>query len=167
MEFPYGIGLGDLTPVLVIVAVISTAALLLLMSQRYRASFAALGAVIPATFLVALMTILPLVNPYRSTVKLAKDMDRMLPPGGKMTFFWNISDTALFYTDRKAALIWTEQDLLRYLATDGTPLCVIDTRQYAKLPRVAAASSIVDTEGSKLLITRRLPQATGPHGGEQ
>ncbi len=166
MEFPYGIGLRDIAPILIIVTVLSTAALLFLLSQRYRAAFAALAATLSIGFLVALVTILPLVDPYRSTVKLAKEMDRMLPPGEKMTFFWNISDTALFYTDRKATLIWTEQDLLRYLASDGTPLCVIDSRQYEKFPRVAAASSIIDREGRKLLITRRQPQATGPQGGE-
>ncbi len=157
----YGIGLPDLAPFAVIVTVIVAAALLLLLARKYRAAFAALAATFSVAFLVVIVTILPLVDPYRSTEKLAKEMDRLLPPGEKMTFYWDIKDTALFYTDRKAAILYTEQALLDHLASGRAPLCVIEKGQYAQLPRVIAATSVLMEEGNKLLITPKVQAAQG------
>jgi hypothetical protein len=85
----------------------------------------------------------------------------MLLPGEKLTFFWDIKDTALFYTDRKATLLYTEKQLLDYLSSGRTALCVIARQDYERFPQVVAASTVVDREGNKLLIAPRPHAASG------
>jgi 4-amino-4-deoxy-L-arabinose transferase-like glycosyltransferase len=155
MEGQYGIGLHDLSVFLIVVTIILAASLILLLVRMHRASFFALAATFSVGLLVALVIIIPRADPFRSTKKLAQEMDRMLPPGEKLTFFWDIKDTALFYTDRRAAVLYTEKGLLDHLSSDPASLCIIERNEYERLPRIVAASSIVDTEGNKLLITGR------------
>jgi 4-amino-4-deoxy-L-arabinose transferase-like glycosyltransferase len=161
MEGEYGIGASDLASFLIVITIILASALVLLLLRMRRASFVALAAAFSVGFLVALAVIIPRADPYRSTKKLAQEMDRMLPPGEKLTFFWDIKDTALFYTDRKATLLYTEKQLLDYLSSGRTALCVIARQDYERFPQVVAASTVVDREGNKLLIAPRPHAASG------
>jgi hypothetical protein len=40
-----------------------------------------------------------------------------------------------------------------YLSSNKTTLCVIEREQFAKYPKVAAASRVVSEEGNRLLIS--------------
>jgi hypothetical protein len=70
-----------------------------------------------------------------------------------LVFFRKLWDSALFYTNRRATVLNTEEMLLEYLASNKKTLCVIEREWYAKLPAVAAVSRIIDEEGNKLLIS--------------
>ncbi len=161
MEAQYGIGLVDLALFGGVIAIGTAAALLILLVRRYDAAFAVLAATSAAGFLVVLLIVMPAIDPYRSTKKLAQEMDRLLPPAEELTFFWDLKDTALFYTNRKAIVLYTEKDLLDHMASGRTPLCVIESARYQGFPALAAATTIVDREGNKLLIAPRAPRRQG------
>ena len=47
------------------------------------------------------------------------------------------------------------KELLDYLGSRKTALCVIEKERYRQFPLVMAASSVLDEEGNKLLISGR------------
>lgn len=148
----YGMNLHDMSGLWITLTVISAIALFSFIFRRYRASFAALAATFFAGFLVFLTAYVPLMDPYRSTRGLAREMDALLAPGERLVFYWTLRDSALFYTDRRAIVLHSERELLDYLASDKKALCVIERDQYQQLERAAEISSVLAEEGNKLLI---------------
>lgn len=155
MQLQYGISLSDLHVLWITITVILTTAFLLFIYRHYRASFTALAATFAIGFLIVIVAYVPVMDPYRSTKALAKEMDRMLPPGEQLVFFWRLRDSALFYTNRRATILYTEQQLLDYLASNKRALCVIEREQYRQFEHVAASSSVLREEGNKLLISNK------------
>jgi 4-amino-4-deoxy-L-arabinose transferase-like glycosyltransferase len=155
LETLYGIHLYDLNGFWIVITAILLVAVLFLILKRYQAAFAALAATFAVGFLMALVAYLPSIDPYRSTRTLAREMDRRLPPGEKLVFFWRLRDSALFYTDRKATILYSEQEVLSYLGSGKMALCIIEKEQYRQFSSVMAASSIIGEEGNKLLIAVR------------
>jgi glucan phosphoethanolaminetransferase (alkaline phosphatase superfamily) len=149
----YGMNLYDMSGLLIAVTLILIIALLLFVFRRYRSAFSALAATFGVGILIFLTAYVPVMDPYRSTRALAKEMDSMLTPGEPLVFFRKLWDSALFYTNRRATVLNTEEMLLEYLASNKKTLCVIEREWYAKLPAVAAVSRIIDEEGNKLLIS--------------
>jgi len=130
-------------------------ALLFFLARKYWSSFSALAAMFVVGMLFFITAYAPIMDPYRSTRTLAKEMDSALPPGEPLVFFWRLWDSALFYTDRRATILHTEKELLDYLGSRKTALCVIEKERYRQFPLVMAASSVLDEEGNKLLISGR------------
>jgi large subunit ribosomal protein L9 len=60
--------------------------------------------------------------------KLALEMDSLLPSGEKLVFFRNLRDSALFYTDRRAIVLHSEQELLDYLVKVQLSPLLSDTK---------------------------------------
>ena len=152
LETLYGMRLYDLRGLLIALTAILSIALIFFLYRKYRESFFALAATFAVGFLLFVAVYVPKMDPYRSTRTLAREMDRMLPAGEPLVFFWRLRDSGLFYTNRRAVLLYSEKELIDYLASSKTPLLVIEQEQYEKLPEVAAASRIIDKEGNKLLI---------------
>jgi hypothetical protein len=73
-------------------------------------------------------------------------MDSALRPGEPLVFFWRLCDSALFYTNRRATVLHTGEQLLAYLSSSKKTLCVIEREEYAKFPKFAAVSRIIDEE---------------------
>ncbi len=155
LQLQYGINLNDLYGFLLALTGIMTIAFFFHVFRHYRAAFTALAATFVVGIIVVNTVYIPLINPYRTTLALAKEMDGMLPPGEKLAFFGRIRDTALFYTNRRAAILSSEQELLHYLASNKRVLCVIDREQYQKFKRVLKCSYVLGEEGDKLLISNR------------
>jgi len=155
MQMQYGINLHDLYGLLIVITGIITIAFFFYILRHYRAAFTALA----ATFVVGIIVIntiyIPLINPYRSTKGLAKEMDGMLSPGENLVFFRMLWDSALFYTNRRATILYSEQELQHYLASKKRVLCVIERDQYLQFEHVLKSSYVMDEEGNKLLISNR------------
>jgi 4-amino-4-deoxy-L-arabinose transferase-like glycosyltransferase len=155
MQMQYGINLHDLLSFLIVITGIVTIAFLLHVLRHYRATFTALA----ATFVVGIIVInnvyIPQINPYRSTKGLAKEMDGMLPPGENLVFFRMLWDSALFYTNRRATILQSEQELQQYLASNKRVLCVIGREQYLQFEHMLKSSYVIGGEGNKLLISNR------------
>ena len=152
LELQYGMRLYDCSAFFVVITAILLAALLLLFLRQYHAAFIALSSTFVAGLLVLLVLYLPAIDPYRSTVNLAKQMDRLLPPGEKLVFFSKLRDSALFYTDRRATILYSENELRDHLNSGTTALCVIEKEQYRQLPQIVGLSSVLGEEGNKVLI---------------
>ena len=157
MQMQYGINLHDLYGFLIVITGIVTIAFFFLVLRQYRATFMALA----ATFVVGIVVIntvyIPLINPYRSTKVLAKEIDGMLPPGENIVFFRTLWDSALFYTNRRVTILNSEQELQDYLASKRRVLCVIDREQFRQYEHERALNSsyVIGEEGNKLLISNR------------
>jgi 4-amino-4-deoxy-L-arabinose transferase-like glycosyltransferase len=149
----YGMSLQDMSGLLIALTVILFIALLFFLARKYWSSFSALAAMFVVGMLFFITAYAPIMDPYRSTRTLAKEMDSALPPGEPLVFFWRLWDSALFYTNRRATVLHTEEQLLAYLASNKKTLCVIEREKYAKFPKVAAVSRIIDEEGNRLLIS--------------
>ncbi|MGE5807797.1 MAG: ArnT family glycosyltransferase [Nitrospirota bacterium] len=118
--------------------------------------YASLGLAVLAKGPIGLLLITVYVlqmDPYRSTRMLAKEMDIALPPGDPIVCFRRLWDTTLFYTNRRAIVLHSDGQLIDYLSSNKTTLCIIERDQFAKFLRIAAASRIVNEEGNRLLIS--------------
>jgi 4-amino-4-deoxy-L-arabinose transferase-like glycosyltransferase len=149
----YGMSLQGMSGLLIALTVILFIAFLFFLARKYWSAFSALAATFAIGMLFFITAYAPIMDPYRSTRTLAKEMDSALRPGEPLVFFWRLWDSALFYTNRRAIVLHTEEQLLAYLSLNKKTLCVIEREKYAKLPKVAAVSHIVDEEGNKLLIS--------------
>ncbi len=155
LQVQYGMSLHDLYGLWTAVMGIPAIGFLFFLYRRYRAAFTALAAAFVVGILVFIVAYVPSIDPYRSTRTLAKEMDTMLPAGERLVFFKKLWDSALFYTNRRANVIHSEQQLQDYLASNRLALCVIEQEDYARLAQVAKSSYILGTEGDKLLISNR------------
>jgi 4-amino-4-deoxy-L-arabinose transferase-like glycosyltransferase len=153
LQMNYGMNLHGMSGLLIAITLILIIALLLFVFRKYRSAFSALAATFSVGILIFLTAYVPSMDHYRSTRALAKEMDSMLTPGEPLVFYRKLWDSALFYTNRRATVLNTEEMLLEYLASNKKTLCLIEREQYEKLPAVAAVSRIVDEEGNRLLIS--------------
>jgi 4-amino-4-deoxy-L-arabinose transferase-like glycosyltransferase len=149
----YGMSLQDMSGLLIALTVILFIALLFFLTRKYWSAFLALAATFAVGMLFFITAYAPIMDPYRSTRTLAKEMDSALRPGEPLVFFWRLWDSALFYTNRRATVLHTEEQLLAYLSSNKKTLCVIEREKYAQFPKVAAVSRIIDEEGNRLLIS--------------
>lgn len=156
IQMRYGIKLSDLFGFWIAITGIVTIAFLFFVFRHYRSAFTALA----ATFIVGIILVntvfIPLIDPYRSTKGLAKEMDAILPPGERMVFYWTLKDSALFYTNRRATVLNTEQELLDHLASNKRVWCIIEQEKFETLKNVGNMSVVLGREGNKLLISNRL-----------
>jgi hypothetical protein len=113
--------------------------------------------------LYALVFLLPVIDPYRSTRDVARALDARLPPGERMAFYHEVRESALFYTDREALLLDTPEQLARFLARPGA-LCVIDGNWYHTVEHLAPRFRVVERRANKIVI-EALPRAPGLTSG--
>ena len=127
----------------------------LFVKKHLKTSLLALAGINVCAFLLALIMIVPMADPYRSTKGFALKLDRMLAPGEKMVFVRVLRDSALFYTDRKALLITTRKDLTRFLESDRRVFCVMRKSLIDFDERWKQMAHIIDEEGHKAIVSNR------------
>jgi 4-amino-4-deoxy-L-arabinose transferase-like glycosyltransferase len=145
-------------PVGITVTVIGAASSLLIIlflaTKSYRALFGTTTAGIVALILLFSLVIAPALEPFQSAKNIARELDGLLPPGEKMTFYHGLLSSALFYTDRKARELRGRPALEEYLGNAGA-LCVID-RDYMGgidgLEEIQSPFRIVREHGPKMII---------------
>ncbi|MBW2056592.1 MAG: glycosyltransferase family 39 protein [Deltaproteobacteria bacterium] len=157
LQSGFGVDLDRLNALLLLLLGGAGAALFLLFTRSYRAFFGTSAGLMALAFLFIVVAILPSVNPYRSTRGLAQELDRLVPPGEKLVFFEKLKDSALFYTDRKALVLDTPQQLMDYLASPKRVFCIIEKESLDELEKLGQMPYVIDQEGDKLIISNRKP----------
>lgn len=131
----------------------------LFLKRKLKACFFALAGAIVLAMLFALLVVVPLMNPYRSTKGFALRLDRMLAPGEKLVFGRVMRDSALFYTNRKALLLTTRKELTSFLGSDERVFCVIRRSLIERLietdDKLRGMVHVIDQEGHKAIVSNK------------
>ena len=153
----YGIEAIRINMISTIMVTCTGLTLFFFVKRFYRFSFATMTATVVLGIFLFLLLIVPYINPYRSTKGLADKLDTLLPPGKQLTFFHRIQDTALFYTNRKAEILWGDKALRDYLSSEKRVFCVMEKKYFDALKKVLPSAHIWGQEGDKLLISNEKP----------
>jgi hypothetical protein len=153
----YGIPMATINIFGLTVIVCSGIVFFFLIRRRYRSAFTAMTGMVVVAFLLFIVLIVPYINPYRSTKILSVKLDTLLPRSERLTFFYRLQDSALFYTDRKATILRGQQDLTHYLASNERVFCVISKKYFDALKDDLPTAHVWDQEGDKLLISNAKP----------
>jgi len=144
-----------ITPVVALAIGLTSAALLHLWG-RSRAGFATVA----GTVLVLIGTfhtlVVPAINPFRTSRDLAVTMDALVAPGEPLVFFQGLRDSALFYTDRRASLVWKLEPMLELLLRDGDLYYVTSQEFWQRYSSLSHASEVAATQGEDLLLRNRV-----------
>jgi 4-amino-4-deoxy-L-arabinose transferase-like glycosyltransferase len=155
LEGLYGIDTARINYMVFLLAGGGILATLFFATQRLSGSFWTLVGMIVVGILSFVVLIVPLINPYRSTKGLARELDRMIPPGENLVFFHGVKDSALFYTDRRATVLRGQRKLRGYLDSDERVFCVIDRKRLDRMWKLKSKVHVLNQEGRKLLISNR------------
>lgn len=152
LEYESGISLGRINFLSIWLMGCVVLAFFIFLTQKTVPFLVTIVAMIVSAMIIFLVLIVPSVNPYRSTKELAQKYDRLIPAHEKLAFYRRISPSALFYTDRKARVLQTEEELKDYLSADQRVYCIISRKRLARLPFMPY---VVERHGDKLLISNR------------
>ena len=157
LEYKYGIDLMRINALVLLMLACVAVAFFLLLRRRYAGSFSSLAGLVVAAIVYFIVLVVPAINPYRSTKGMAATLDAMLPPGEAMVFFVDLRDSALFYTNRLAVVLLEPERLMERMSRDERALCVIDRKHFEYLEDLQKVVYVIETEGSKLLISNKRP----------
>jgi 4-amino-4-deoxy-L-arabinose transferase-like glycosyltransferase len=157
LEYKYGIDLIRINALVFLMSACIVVAFFLLLRRHYAGSFSTLAGMVVAAIVYFMVLVVPAINPYRSTKGLAATLDAMLPPGEDMVFFVDLRDSALFYTNRLAVVLLEPERLMERMSSDKQALCVIDRKHFEHLEDLQKMVYVIETEGSKLLISNKRP----------
>jgi 4-amino-4-deoxy-L-arabinose transferase-like glycosyltransferase len=153
LQTSFGINLTRLSFLAFVMVTIVVFSFLMFLWRHYRLSFSANVGLVVAGIILFIVLIAPLINPYRSTKKLARKLDAMMPPGKEFVFYRGLRESALFYTRRQVVELIEETELIKYLTSNKGALCIIDRRDLDESERLKAISKvIVAGEGNDLII---------------
>jgi 4-amino-4-deoxy-L-arabinose transferase-like glycosyltransferase len=119
--------------------------------KYYRALFGVTAAMIAGLMIYMGMFLLPMVDSYRSSKWIAIQIDGMLPPGEKITFYNDIRDGALFYADREAVELRNAEEFEDYLETEGA-LAIVDLNWIHQIEHLQDRYRIVEQYGNKVIV---------------
>jgi len=154
-EYEYGVTMSHVN-ILCILAVAGFAlSFFLLLHKNSKASFCALAGMVMVVIYVIILMIIPSVDPYRSTKGFAQKLDRLVDPGEKLVFYRRMRESALFYTDRKAILLTTPQQLINCLDSSKRVYCVINRSYFKEIKELESRAHVIDREGHKLMISNQ------------
>lgn len=155
LEYASGVQLSEINLLAVWLTGWILAAFLFLVRKKNSAFIGSLVTMVVSALLIFITLIVGDINAYRSTRELAREYDRLAPPGEKIVFYRRIKDSALFYTPRRARVLETEKQLRDYLAADKRVFCIL-TRN--RLVKKQPLPYVVGRQGDKLLISnKKLP----------
>jgi 4-amino-4-deoxy-L-arabinose transferase-like glycosyltransferase len=147
----------QLTVAGVMVAGLGVGFVLFLVRRDHDAFWAVVGTVVCVQLAVA-GWIAPSLESVRANKVIATRLDRLLPPGERMSMFprvVGVGDTALFYTGRQAVAV-LPHDVRRQLRKQKEPLYYLLKREDLRwLERVRDQLYVVEEEGNRLIISNR------------
>lgn len=155
VEERFGVELKKIHLLSFIIVAIIGFSFVALLKKYYRVCFGVTSGFMVLGFLVFIVLVTPLINPFKSTIRLAQKYDTLAAPGGEMVFFGRIKDSALFYSDRKAVLIDDKWKLIEYLRSNPKALVIIHKKDLDRVELLRRISYVIDSEGNNLLIAPR------------
>jgi len=155
----YGLEPVELTVAVAGVAMLLAGAWLSSLARRGSLTMAALAGVSPFLVLFLTWSVVPDVQPYRSSRDIGVAYDRMLPAGEKMVFCGQLFDSAMFYTGREALLLYDRSALDKYLSAGVPAIVNLTSNECAGVLHDALNS--VTVLGDKAIVARaRQPTPT-------
>jgi 4-amino-4-deoxy-L-arabinose transferase-like glycosyltransferase len=124
---------------------------ILVWTRAYRALFAITAAMVGALMIYMGVFLLTMVDSYRSSKQIAMQVDRMLPPGAKITFYNDIRDGALFYTDREAEELLNAKEFEAHLDTEGA-LIIVPLNWIHQVEHLQGRYRVVAQYGNKVIV---------------
>jgi 4-amino-4-deoxy-L-arabinose transferase-like glycosyltransferase len=96
-------------------------------AARQRANFTTLAFFAPFMVFFTLWILAPGSDPYRSAKGIAAAIDELLPEGEKLYFYGRLMDSAMFYTNRDAVFLRTEEEFRDAMAGDEQRIVIVRT----------------------------------------
>ena len=152
IEYEAGITLGQINILAIWLVICIVLAFSFFLRKKNHAFFISIVGMAVSGILLFILTIVPSVNPYRSTKQLSQKYDQLIPANEKLVFYRRIKDSALFYSHRQARALKTVEQLKDYLASDQR-VYAITTRK--RLARLLFKPYVVARQGDKLLISNK------------
>ena len=128
---------------------------LLLWLRRYRAGFVALGTIAPFIVTFILLVLAPGVAPYKGAREIGLELGEMLPPGESFHFHGQLLDSAMFYAERDAIMLHTEEELNAYLASEERVFVLVRTRARSESDSFAGDYHVIKVVGNKAIVSNR------------
>jgi 4-amino-4-deoxy-L-arabinose transferase-like glycosyltransferase len=154
-EIEYGLNPANLR-FLILLPLLGLALFFFLFLRRnLRASFLVLAGTVVSVILFLNLAIIPAVNSYRSTKRLALEIDKMLEPGEKVAFGRFLRHSVLFYTNRKALVLKNYQELMGFLNSPKRVYCILKKSSYEELKGVKEKAYVIDQEGNRLIVSNQ------------
>lgn len=151
----YGMDLGRVNLLTLILSFLAVLAFAFAWARRYRATFVAVAAVPIVAILFIIFGIVPAINPFRTSRDLAFQLDLYLPQDERMVFYGDEFDSAYFYTGRQADLLEAPAELADLMALPETVYCIVDGRQLDGMTNPPEPMFILGREGHKVLLSNR------------
>ncbi|HSB06605.1 MAG TPA: glycosyltransferase family 39 protein [Thermodesulfobacteriota bacterium] len=154
-ESEYGLDLLQIQSIVLLPLIGVALSFFLFLRRRIKASFFALAGMVVSVILFLDLMIVPSVDPYRSTKRLAQKLDGMLAPGEKLVFARVMRDSALFYTHRRALILNTRKELMNLLGSNERVFCIIKRNLFERDEKFGQMAYVIDQEGHKVIISNR------------
>jgi 4-amino-4-deoxy-L-arabinose transferase-like glycosyltransferase len=151
----YGVEVTKITLFSSILVALVAFCFLALLKKHYRVCFGVTSGLVVSVVLIFILLVVPLMNPYRSTIKLAQKFDAIAAAGEKMVFFHGIKDSALFYAGHKAISISDDRELIEYLRSNPRALVFVQKTDFERLELLKDISYVIESEGNELLVAPR------------
>jgi len=152
---------GHLVALSVLLVSTAMASSILLALKHYRGLFGANAAALAVLIGYLVLWLAPAIDPYRSTKTIGLRLHDQLPPGQNLTFFHEVKDSALFYTERLGTVLKTPEAVESFLLQDGA-LCVVDRSRLDRLDSIRESYRVVDQLANKAVIAGRGSTTAAP-----
>lgn len=128
---------------------------LLMWMRKYRTSLLSLGTIAPFFIFYILYVLAPAADNWRGSKDIGIALDAALPAGELFRFHGQMLDSAMFYVDRQATMLGTEEELQAYLAADDRVYVIVRTRARMRADAFTGNYHVVRTIGNKAIVSNR------------
>ena len=135
----------------------SIISLVLIIKRNNRLFIASMVVTVTGVFLLALIYLVPQIEPYRSGKVLARQIDQMLDPAEKIVFYDRAGETFLFYTNRRVTVLETPRELEDYLASEKQVYFIIRMKNWKEIEMLHDILHVVAQRGNQKIVSNRKP----------
>ena len=123
--------------------------------SRYRQQFFVLAAISPFLAFYILWVIVPGADPYKGAKDIGMAMDRRLPEDAKFYFSGQMLDSAIFYADRNAVMLHTDEEMIEYMQSDERVYALVRTRAREQKDAFTGDYEIIEVIGNKAIVSNQ------------
>ncbi|MGB5706308.1 MAG: glycosyltransferase family 39 protein [Arenicellales bacterium] len=117
--------------------------------------FIVFSVISPIFLFYTLFAVVPDVNAYKGSKQIAVELDRLLPPGEKFRFYGQLLDSAVFYAQRDAVVLKTEQELNEYLADENRVYVLVRSRARTEEDAFKDDYHVLKVIGNKAIVSNK------------
>jgi len=150
-----GVRWADFELFMVLLSALFGLASLFLWTRRNVAGFVTLSAISPFVIFYILLVIAPGADPYKGAREIGMELADALPPGEAFRFHGQLLDSAMFYTDRNAVMLNTEEELNQYLSSGERVFVLLRTRARTREESFAGDYHVIKITGNKAIVSNR------------